>query len=108
MKQELELLRRALRDANDRIAELQDGVEGGYNRFWGLTFKEGNENSRFGEQVEDYACIYTSRVSNLLFYSPMQYFRSTRALMPHERFAAPMAPYGEEHVSPANGERSSS
>jgi 5'-nucleotidase len=107
MKLELELLRRALRDANTRIADLQERVEGGYNRYWGLTFKEGNENSRFGEQVEDYACIYTSRVSNLLFYSPMQYFRSPRALMPHERFAAPMAPYGEEHAPPAAGDRPS-
>ncbi len=64
--------------------------------YWGLTFKEGNENSRFGEQIEVYACIYTSRVSNLVFYSPMQYFRSPRAVMPHER-AAPVriSPWGE-------------
>ena len=47
-------------------------------RYWGLLFKEGNENSRFGEQVEQYACLYTSRVSNFLYYSPMQYFRSPR------------------------------
>jgi len=35
--------------------------------------------------VEDYACVYTSRVSNFLAYSPVQYFRAPRALMPHER-----------------------
>ncbi len=107
MKLELELLRRALRDVNARIEELQDRVETGFNRYWGLTFKEGNENSRFGEQIEDYACVYTSRVSNLLFYSPMQYFRSPRAVMPHERFTVPMAPYGEEHAPPAAGDRPS-
>jgi 5'-nucleotidase len=28
--------------------------------------------------------LYTSRVSNLLYYSPLQYFRSPRDLMPHE------------------------
>ena len=44
------------------------------------------ENSRFGEQVEDYACVYTSRVSNFLAYSPLQYFRSPRDHMPHELF----------------------
>jgi len=67
-------------------------VETGFNPYWGLMFKEGTENSRFGEQVEQYACIYTSRVSNLLAYSPMQYFRSPRDFMPHERLASKGAP----------------
>jgi HAD superfamily 5'-nucleotidase-like hydrolase len=107
MKLELERLRRALRDANARIDELRRQVEEGHNRHWGLTFKEGNENSRFGEQIEDYACIYTGRVSNFVFYSPMQYFRSLRAAMPHERFAVQLAPYGEEHPPPAAGDRPS-
>ena len=48
-------------------------------------FWQCRENSRFGEQVEDYACVYTSRVSNFRFYSPMQYFRGPRDRMPHER-----------------------
>ncbi len=107
LKAELERLRRALRDANARIEAMEQEVEGGYNRYWGLTFKEGNENSRFGEQVEDYACIYTSRASNFVFYSPMQYFRSPRAAMPHERFALAFAPYGEDHAAPAAGDRPS-
>ena len=38
----------------------------------------------FGQQVEDYACVYTSRVSNFLAYSPLRYFRSPRDHMPHE------------------------
>jgi hypothetical protein len=47
-------------------------------------FREGTENSRFGDQVEDYACVYTSRVSNFLSYSPLRFFRSPRDQMPHE------------------------
>ena len=82
------VLRRARKDADERVRELQRAVEEGFNPYWGLTFKEGNENSRFGEQIEDYACVYTSRASNFVFYSPMQYFRSPRAAMPHERTAA--------------------
>ena len=107
-KQELESLRAARRDANDRIEALQCSVEEGLNRYWGLTFKEGNENSRFGEQIEVYACLYTSRVSNLVYYSPMQYFRSPRAAMPHER-AAPtrISPWGDEHAAPIAGDRPS-
>ena len=107
MKQELERLRRAMRDANARVVELERAVELGLNRYWGLTFKEGNENSRFGEQIEDYACIYTSRVSNFLFYSPMQYLRSLRAAMPHERLMLRLAPYGDDHAPPAAGARPS-
>ena len=107
MKHELERLRRAVRDADARVRALERAVELGFNRYWGLTFKEGNENSRFGEQIEDYACIYTSRVSNLVFYSPMQYLRAMRAAMPHERLMLRMAPYGDEHAPPAAGARPS-
>ena len=59
-------------------------VDQAFNPYWGAIFREGTENSRFGEQVEDYACVYTSRVSNFLAYSPLRYFRSPRDHMPHE------------------------
>ena len=107
-KTRLETLRQARRDADGRIDELHRLVEEGFNAYWGLTFKEGNENSRFGEQIEDYACLYTSRVSNLVFYSPMQYFRSPRAAMAHERAApARISPWGDEHGAPIAGDRPS-
>src|SRR6266568_5039387 len=107
-KAEMELLRRASKDAQERVQELERGIEDGLNRYWGLTFKEGNENSRFGEQIEVYACIYTSRVSNFVFYSPMQYFRSPRAAMPHERAApARISPWGDAHAAPVAGDRPS-
>jgi 5'-nucleotidase len=107
MKRELESLRGALRNANGRIAELQTAVENGYNRYWGLTFKEGSENSRISEQIEDYACVYTSRASNFVYYSPMQYFRVLRQAMPHELSALRLAPWGEDHAAPAAGDRPS-
>jgi 5'-nucleotidase len=84
-KQDLEKLRRAFRATLSEGSALEARFESGANTYWGLVFKEGNENSRFGEQVEDYADLYTSRVSNFLYYSPMQVFRSPRATMPHER-----------------------
>ena len=84
-KQDLEKLRRAFKATLAEGAELEARFETGANAYWGLVFKEGNENSRFGEQVEDYADLYTSRVANFLYYSPMQMFRSPRATMPHER-----------------------
>ncbi len=99
LKAELDRLRKSLKEATEIADTLEADVEEGFNPYWGLLFKEGNENSRFGEQVEQYACIYTSRVSNFLHYSPMQYFRSPRDLMPHERAGAlsgKLSPIGSE------------
>ena len=87
-KSDLEGLRGAARAVSTEADELETRFELGANQSWGLVFKEGHENSRFGEQVEDYADLYTSRVSNLLYYSPSQYFRSPRQTMPHERRSA--------------------
>ncbi len=106
LKLELDMLRRAMREATDIVDTLEREVEEGFNPYWGLLFKEGAENSRFGEQVERYACLYTSRVSNLLHDSPMQYFRSPRELMPHERdgaSSAKLSPVGSEGPPPARG-----
>jgi 5'-nucleotidase len=55
-----------------------------FNSHWGSIFREGNEASRFGHQVEDFACLYTSRVSNFINYPSNQYFQSQVRLMPHE------------------------
>ncbi len=95
-KAELEQLRRGLRELNEGIERTESQLETGFNRYWGMLFKERHENSRFGEQVEDYADLYTSRASNFLQYSPMQYFRAPRAAMAHERGTLKLAPFGED------------
>ena len=63
---------------------LEVRIDRAYNSHWGSCLREGNENSRFGEQVHDYADLYTSRVSNFGPYSPLRYFRAPRRPMPHE------------------------
>jgi 5'-nucleotidase len=84
LKQRIDMLRTAAREVAERYDALEAELDLSYNSHWGPLFKEGNENSRFGEQVEDYACLYTSRVSNFLAYSPLRYFRAPRDKMPHE------------------------
>jgi 5'-nucleotidase len=83
--------KRALDSLRDRAAlmteevdSLEETLERAYNPYWGSILREGNENSRFGEQVSDYADLYTSKVSNFLSYSPLRYFRAPRRTMPHE------------------------
>ena len=83
-KGNLDRLRSELRQTLEEHGALKREIDRAFNTFWGALFKEGTENSRFGEQVEDYACVYTSRVSNFLAYSPLQYFRGPRDHMPHE------------------------
>lgn len=78
-------MKRVMQETLEKIEALTHIVENEFNSCWGLVFKEGHENTRFGAQVADYACVYTSRVSNFLAYSPLQYFRAPRALMTHER-----------------------
>ena len=63
---------------------LELGVDHRFHPYWGSLFKAGPETSSFGHQVEVYAGLYTARVSNLLWYSPMHYFQSPRDRMPHE------------------------
>lgn len=66
-------------DATDRT------ILAAFNPRWGKLFKEGTGHSVFGEQVEDWACLYTGRISNFLSYSPLHYFRAAPDLLPHER-----------------------
>ncbi len=79
-------IRKRRRELIQELIETERSFEANFNPYWGLLFKMGNKNSIFGEQVEDYACLYTSRVSNLLNYSPLHYFRAPRQPMPHERY----------------------
>lgn len=101
-KQTVEALRRGLHELSAAIQTISARVEDGFNPYWGLVFKEGTETSRFAAQIEDYACLYTSRASNLLFTSPMQYFRSPRSLMPHELGTDALAPYGSDRRAPGD------
>jgi 5'-nucleotidase len=58
-------------------------VDQAFNRYWGSLFAERFDASFFGLQLESYACLYTSRVSNFLFVSPNRYFRAPHGAMPH-------------------------
>jgi HAD superfamily 5'-nucleotidase-like hydrolase len=58
------------------------------NARWGLLMRAGNDKSHLARQIERYADVYTSRVSNLLFFTPFVYLRSPRGSLPHDAGAA--------------------
>ncbi len=83
-KRTVERIRGQLRAVDSEAGTLEREIGVRFHPYWGSLLKEANETSSFGDQVEEYACVYTSRVSNLLSYSPLQYFRSPRDMLPHE------------------------
>ena len=82
---ERDILRRKRRALLGQLLEHERQLQTHFNRWWGRIFKMNNKNSVFGEQVQDYACLYTSSVTNFVHYSPLHYFRAPLAPMPHER-----------------------
>lgn len=58
------------------------------NARWGPLMRTGNDKSHLARQVERYADIYTSRVSNFLYETPFVYFRSPRGTLPHDAEAS--------------------
>eukprot|EP00798_Chlamydomonas_sp_ICE-L_P019954 gene19954-26662_t len=62
----------------------QDGSM--FNERWGYLSRAGlNDKSSLIQQVEKYADIYTSRVSNFQRYTPFMYFRSPSQSLAHDR-----------------------
>ena len=51
---------------------------------WGPSMRAGNDKSRLARQIERYADVYTSRVSNLLNLTPFGYLRAVRGSLPHD------------------------
>ncbi len=68
------------KDIHDKIRER----EFVFHPIWGELMYTSLEKSRFAKQVEAYACLYTTKITNLLLYSPNQKFRSFRDNMPHD------------------------
>ena len=90
-RRSIDRLRAQLKELDAERQLLNDALDQAFHPFWGSVFKAGTEVSSFGNQVEQYAGIYTSRATNLVQYSPMHYFQSPRHRMPHETGNSPGA-----------------
>ena len=67
-----------------RIAPLARAAGELGNPTWGPLMRAGNDKSLFARQVERYADVYTSRVSNFLAQTPFAYLRAARGSLPHD------------------------
>lgn len=78
-------------ELQDLIAEIDTSIsqlikkqQALYNPNWGQLMRAGNEESYFAYQMERYACVYMSKISDLLELSPRTYFRAPRRPLSHE------------------------
>ena len=78
-------LRDAITEVDEEIGPLAQAAGRLRNEAWGLLMRSGNDKSLFARQVERYADVYTSRVSNLLEATPFGYLRAARGTLPHEQ-----------------------
>jgi 5'-nucleotidase len=85
LKTRLHTLRESLTDLDARVADLAREAGELGNRRWGPLMRAGNDKSRMARQLERYADIYTSRVSNLLYCTPYAYLRPRPGSLPHDR-----------------------
>lgn len=80
-------------EALQRRAELQlleldrltRETEAAFNPMWGPIFRDRDEQTRFADQIQQYACAYTGRVANLYMYDPGATVYAPMPALPHER-----------------------
>ena len=67
------------------LAELDHRLESAFNPHWGSIFRDGYEQTRFADQIQQYACAYTGRISNLYLVDPTSALYAPVPTLPHER-----------------------
>lgn len=81
---------------DEKIAPMLEADGEHFNKRWGYLSRSGLwDKSHLTRQIEKYADIYTSRVSNFLRYTPFMYFRSQAQSLAHD--LQPHWPFGSCH-----------
>ncbi|XP_030975129.1 5'-nucleotidase domain-containing protein 4 [Quercus lobata] len=73
---------------DEKIAPMLEADGELFNKRWGYLSRAGLwDKSHLMRQIEKYADIYTSRVSNFLHYTPFMYFRSQEQTLAHDAYS---------------------
>ncbi len=81
---DLEAVATKIAELDARIAPLAQAATLQGNASWGPLMRAGVDKSLFARQVEKYADVYTSRVSNFGPATPYGYLRAARGSLPHD------------------------
>jgi len=77
-------LRTKVEKLEDAIGPLAARLSVVTNAQWGPLMYAGSDRSHLASQVERYADVYTSRVSNFLYATPFAFLRHPRGRLPHD------------------------
>lgn len=73
---------------DEKIAPLLEADGDDFNKRWGYLSRAGLwDKSHLTRQIEKYADIYTSRVSNFLHYTPFMYFCAQEQTLAHDSYS---------------------
>jgi 5'-nucleotidase len=67
------------------VSRLDQHLESAFNPRWGSIFRDGYQQTRFADQIQQYACAYTGKISNLYFLDPTSALYAPVPTLPHER-----------------------
>ena len=80
----------------EKLTDLAEQWHAAFHPVWGAIFNAGYQDSRFAFYVENYACLYTSKATNLGLFSTSRSFRTIGEMLPHDKLLAdPSTEYKE-------------
>ncbi|MDR3672110.1 MAG: HAD-IG family 5'-nucleotidase [Holophaga sp.] len=85
LKDEAEAAKTRMETEKKVLVELDDRLESAFNSTWGSIFRDGYQQTRFADQIQQYACAYTGRISNLYLVDPTTALYAPVPTLPHER-----------------------
>lgn len=68
-----------------KIGSLIKNYESNFNPYWGEVMRAGVEPSIYASQIERYACIYMTKISDFCEFSPRNYYRPKKRRIAHEK-----------------------
>lgn len=66
------------------LSDLAERYHAAFHPVWGQMFHAGYQDSRFAYFVQNYACLYTSKATNLGYATTSRSFRTRGELLPHD------------------------
>ncbi|CAO2821701.1 unnamed protein product [Amaranthus hypochondriacus] len=88
LKESIQKLLIVMQRLDEKIAPMLESDGELFNKRWGFLSRAGLwDKSHLMRQIEKYADIYTSRVSNFLHYTPFMYFRSQEQNLAHDSYS---------------------
>jgi len=85
LRGELDVSQERLMEQEAFVGALDTQLEAAFNPRWGSIFRDGYQQTRFADQIQQYASAYTGRISNLYLVDPTAAIYAPVPTLPHER-----------------------